>query len=364
MATKTWVGGDSSGDGDISLADNWQPLTIRSSSWQWTASGSGTNEYYLEASGGGDPGIGTPGNVQVDGTNATEGTAGSLAAGEYDWADNDTLGYSTVYLRLSDGTDPDTQELDYVTYTQTPQASDDVVIPASSSEAIDDGLQSLAAISLGEVTIEAGYAYNIGTATEFLRLTCTAFECRGTGQMWIDLQASDIDANIVNSANVGTGSRGLYLIGSDLNTVTVTGGHVGIAWRGGETATVTTLRVSGGSVWVGEGTTMTTVYQTAGDVTNRAAATTVTVYGGTYTSEGDQAVTTHNAYGGTSILSSSGTVTTCTMDGGTVDLQKSLKSRTISTFNRYQGTVRRADDVVTITTEVHATRLVTETVKE
>jgi hypothetical protein len=88
--------------------------SIRSASYWWTASGSGTNEYYLEATGGGDPGIEEPENVIEDNAGMVVGTMGSLVAGEWDWGDNDTLGFSTVYVRLSDSTDPDGKSAGYV----------------------------------------------------------------------------------------------------------------------------------------------------------------------------------------------------------------------------------------------------------
>lgn len=88
-----------------------------SSAWSWTASGSGTNEYYLRTAASGDPGFTTkPAGILIDGSDATEGTVGSLAAGEWDYGDNDTLGYNTVYVRLSDGTDPDTKDDGYIQY--------------------------------------------------------------------------------------------------------------------------------------------------------------------------------------------------------------------------------------------------------
>lgn len=81
--------------------------------YQWTASGSGTSEYYLEANGGGEPSgaaaIPTqPDTVVESGTERTEGTAGSLTAGQWDFADNDTLGYGTIYYRTTGSVDPDT----------------------------------------------------------------------------------------------------------------------------------------------------------------------------------------------------------------------------------------------------------------
>jgi hypothetical protein len=94
-------------------------LLVQSGVYQWTASGSGTNEFYMELNGGGDPGLANPAYVTFglgsETTNASEGTAGSLNAGQWDYADNDGLGFSTVYVRLSDGSDPDSQADGYVT---------------------------------------------------------------------------------------------------------------------------------------------------------------------------------------------------------------------------------------------------------
>jgi hypothetical protein len=78
-----------------------------SATYQWTASGSGTNEYYLQASGGGDPSISSqPAGVILDDSIITEGTAGSLTDHQWDYGDNDSLGYSTIYVRDDSG-DPD-----------------------------------------------------------------------------------------------------------------------------------------------------------------------------------------------------------------------------------------------------------------
>lgn len=81
--------------------------------WSWAASGSGTGEYYLvyyqslNSGKGIDHKLTKPSGVNLDGSGATEGTVGSLTAGQWDWADNDTIGYSTIYVRLSDDSKPD-----------------------------------------------------------------------------------------------------------------------------------------------------------------------------------------------------------------------------------------------------------------
>lgn len=91
-------------------------VSLVNATYKWTASGSGTNEYYVELAGGGDPGLTEPNNVTTDGTYEidTNGAMGSLNAGEWDWGDNDALGYSTVYVRLDDDADPDNKNTDFV----------------------------------------------------------------------------------------------------------------------------------------------------------------------------------------------------------------------------------------------------------
>jgi len=80
---------------------------LTSSTYKWTASDSGTNEYYVQTAAGGDPSIATqPDFLLKDGNVITEGTVGSLSDHEWDYGDNDSLGYDTVYFRDESG-DPD-----------------------------------------------------------------------------------------------------------------------------------------------------------------------------------------------------------------------------------------------------------------
>jgi hypothetical protein len=82
---------------------------LSDSDWKWTASGSGTSEYYLTTSADADPAFPQPESDEVffSSATATGGTIGALSAGEWAWGDNDSLGFSTIYVRMPDGTDPD-----------------------------------------------------------------------------------------------------------------------------------------------------------------------------------------------------------------------------------------------------------------
>lgn len=358
MATafyKVWVGTT----GDYTLASNWQAISVRTAAYVWTASGSGTNEYYLSLSGPADPGFSaTPGSVQINGTDATAGSVGSLAAGEWAYGDNDTLGYSTIYVRLSDGADPDSKTLDYVTFKQRPYATEHVRLPAGAGD-ISSNLDA-SSVSLGSFISEFGYEGEVGTATGPLVILTALFEWQGTGLSYIDLFTSNISPLIRNTASAEAGTRGLYLKGSNLATVSVLGGSVGLAWLAGQTTTATACRVSvgRGSLWVGSGTTLTTFQQLGGTNELRCAATTVTVNGGSLVTTGTGAITTLNITSGTVNANATGTITTVNLSGGTLDMSGSTAARTITTLNhnpRISGSDFIYDPaVITTTTRAEA----------
>jgi len=76
----------------------------------WNVSSSGTNEYYATISGG-DPSFGYPDPYALWAWSGddmirlawTEDNAGALADSEWTWADNDTLGFNTMYMRCDAG---------------------------------------------------------------------------------------------------------------------------------------------------------------------------------------------------------------------------------------------------------------------
>gem|GEM_PF-2420447 len=359
MENKIWIGGDSNGAGDYSIAANWKPIIRRSAAYKWTASSSGTNEYYLELAAGGDPSQEAPTDVQLNGTDATEGTAGSLAAGEWDYGDNDTLGFNTLYVRLADGADPDSKDVGYVTYTAIPVAGDAVTVPASSTQAINDGLDQ-SAVAIASFTVEAGYSKAIGSSAAPLRIDPDALSFAGTGVAYLDIGTAAISPHITATASVATGRRGLYLTGSAMVTLTVAGGSVGVAAIAGQTSTVAAIRVSGsGNVRIGAGATVTALYVTAGQVVCYASVTTATVQGGIVETAGNGAITTLHAYGGTIYASSAGTIGTANLDGARLDLLSSKVTRAVTTLNYLSGTLAYDPNVVTITNRTLATRPVT-----
>lgn len=158
--------------GDTPILDGG--LDVTSASYKWTASGSGTNEYYLEDSGGGDPGIVEPRVVMIDALNLRlAGTLGSLVDHKWAWGDNDALGYSTLYVRDDTG-DPDVSGVTII----ASQGSQGFALSSDDYITID-GLSfryfKYRAIYMGgctDVTIQNCTIVNIGTHGIEAEATC------------------------------------------------------------------------------------------------------------------------------------------------------------------------------------------------
>lgn len=82
---------------------------VKSGTYKWIPSAHGTAEYYLQLDAGGNTKLRLPDSVSANGTPMAKAALGSLTAGSWNYGDNDGLGYSTVYVRLSDSVDPDTK---------------------------------------------------------------------------------------------------------------------------------------------------------------------------------------------------------------------------------------------------------------
>lgn len=347
-------------DGDYSTATNWKPIDVSNPLYAWTASGSGTNEFYLRTAAGANPGfVAQPTSVYINGSSATEGTAGSLTAGQWDYADNDTLGYSTIYVRLSDGTDPDTKDPNYVKFYQIPQAGEHVRFAADSASITSATGLDQSGVAIGDFIVEEGYEGSIGSSTiGYLYIDPDKFEFNGGGSAasYINIMAAAISAKVYNTASAENGARGLHLRGTAIAVLDIIGGQVGVATDPGETSTVTTVRVmsQGASVWLGSGVTATNLHVYGGSARLRCSVTTVIHYAGAIVTEEASALTTYTQKGGTFIYQSSGTITTHNFYGGSFDEMQSGLARTISTRNLYagNGTILRNKEAVTVTSLV------------
>lgn len=345
--TKTYNGaGTGATAGDVSDSRNWNLISLRTAAFSWTASGSGTNEYYVRTAANANPGFAatppTSNGVYLNGSSATKASLGSLAAGNWGYGDNDALGYSTVYVRTSGGVDPDTLTADYVQFRQIPQTGENVRVPAGAGSMTSNLDQSAVAI-LG-FYVENGYdgtigvAATTGTPAQYLRIDPDIFEVDSNGQAWIDVGTAAINAVVLNTGIGSAGEFGLYLRGTAMLTADVRDGSVGLAVLPGELATVTTLKVTGDRTEVkcGAGVTLTTLSPVFGGTVHlNCAATTITKYAGDVYLREAATATTVNNYGGGFYWASSGNITTFNFRGGKLDMRIGNAARTLTTLNLY-----------------------------
>lgn len=183
-------------------------VSLRSTTYKWTASASGTGEYYCQTAAGGNPGLTSPGSVYLDGDYdlATNGVMGSLAVSEWDWGDNDALGYSTVYVRLADSADPDTKNPGFVgiaygggtDYSQqdAPQyditnasaagAGNTITTASAAADMVGNGL-----FAVGGTNVRANKRYEITSVVVGTSITVT-----GSGTLMSGAGAGDVHVHI------------------------------------------------------------------------------------------------------------------------------------------------------------------------
>jgi hypothetical protein len=89
--------------------------SIRTAALRWTLSViGGAGVFWVELAAGGDPSITNPQAVRENGDDMRR--ASSLAAlrlGEWWYGQGDTQGFSTIYVKTTDGVDPDSKAVDY-----------------------------------------------------------------------------------------------------------------------------------------------------------------------------------------------------------------------------------------------------------
>jgi hypothetical protein len=346
---KIWLGSE---DTDPTNPDNWLEISLRNPTYRWIQSPAQANEFYVELAGGGDPGFNAaPGRVLINNSEAEQGTLGSLASGEWDYGDNDTLGFSTVYVRID--SDPDSQVRDYIQFRQIPQASDKVTLSSSAQRGLT-GADWLS-VAIADFFIEPGFRnLPIGDREKPLRIDPDVLISEGSGnQAWyIDIGSAAITPEIRNCPSPGNGLYGMHLTGSAMTGIVHDAGYLAVASLTGDTSTAATIVVRGGQarLLMGAGLTWTTLRAFAGIITARSNGTTINATGGQIETQLAMTVGALNIQGATVIDKSTGTFTTVNLDAGVYDTMQLPAAKTVSTLKFNSGTFKENTDLLTVTT--------------
>jgi len=259
----------------------------------------------------------------------TAGTAGSLAAGEWDWADNDTLGFSTVYVRLTTGAaDPDARGEGSLTFTDSPNANDNVYFRGSAS--INGG--DFSGTELDDVIFMPGFSGTVGDVTSPLVLDMAdsdRFESSATGRVYISIGNAAVSPVINRSAASTNGESGFNLVDcTALNDLFINGGSVGLLG-----STVDDVYVRTGGTLSGDVDSACTadIHNDGGTVDWRGTGVDLIQSEGTATVSGTDAWALVEVYGGVVFYNSSGTLTQATaVTDGEIDFTNSSIGQTVT----------------------------------
>lgn len=195
---------------------------------------------------------------------------------------------------------------------------------------------------------------------------------QGSGRIKLNVGTAQCTLNVRNtSQGAESNLEALLWKGTHAsNEVNITKGSVGIAVYGGETATVSTLRVgyrdsqsSDSKVRCGSGVTHTTLSMSGGEVILGAGLTTITKTAGDLTVKSGN-VTTWTDDGGDSAYLGTGTVTTLNLSNAKMDFGQDMRTRTVTNCNLYQGAeVHDPFGTVTFTNPFRVVRASLEDVK-
>ena len=230
-----------------------------------------------------------------------------------------------------------------------PTTSDDVVFSGDYNADVSLGLNQ-SGVTINDFTVD-GYTGKLGSKTTYLQIDPAGeVNFKGSGLSYIDLGNANVNVTVDQTASSSAGAAGLYLLDSNLNTLAVNAGVVGLAYLAGETSTVGTIKLTAGTVLLGSGVTASTLTMYQGTVNTATSITTLNIYNGVFNTSGSAAITTLNGDGGIVNHNASGTITTCNLRGVLLQLTNSLVARTITTLNPSTGgTITYDPTYITIT---------------
>jgi hypothetical protein len=310
-------------------------------------------------------------NLTASQVDLTANGAGALAGKPFTIVVTGDGTASTGTAAISSITVPTSQyhadQVDNYSGNALPTGGSDTLIFDNGSVDVRWGLDY--ATTLTAITKYKAYTGNVGlsevntdnTAKPYHEYRTTYLTC--TGCTTVNHEVGDGPGSGRFKLNTGTGQSAINIFGQGTrlesgvpcflwkgthasNTFNNLRGDAGIAFFGGETATVATLVTGDGplsqaSTICGTGCTLTTVTLNGGTQETNSAITTANQNGGNWTHKAGT-ITTANIYGGTHYPVGAATYTTLKLFGGTFDASRGNASFAITnTIQLYKGAIFR-----------------------
>lgn len=354
-ATRVWTSATAASWDD---PDNWSGdatvVSIRNATYEWIASG---DSYYVRlVAGAADPSLVDPDSVEEDDVDMTEGTLGSLTAGQWAYGDDDTLGYSTVYVRLSDSADPDGKAEDFVEWERIrPYTGDTAVFDGTAVGSVTSGLDQ-GTFNLAAIYTYHGYSGDIGTSSTSLEISADFVYHNGVGTLYYDHStggAAQTDLMVIDSDN----QEDAAVLGGKVLELAAVKGHITFDTDFGTGTKYYTVYMGyrtnpSGDVYIVDNSTVGAnyIWQNAGvyEVNGRSAFI-VRMHGGThYASPSTTAAVGYTQTGGR-VIHNAGDIGALVLNGGTFDMSQDGTAKTITVARILPGAIFKPNASTTIT---------------
>jgi len=247
----------------------------------------------------------------------------------------------------------------------------DAVIIANSSQNITGTLDQ-SAVALASIVIDLSYTGIIGSSeSDFLEIAASAAvigqrrsttgSFTGSKRLNLDFGSSTAcQITVNNTASSGQDANRQPLRLRAVNAATdlqVYGGSLAISDNSSNSSTLGDISVNAGSVNIGASVTLTNLITSGGIINIDSSVTSANIKGGTVNFYDS---TSANTIGTLTVSSAgvvnhyaSGTITTLAHNGGTVDLTKTQKAKTVTTYTGDKGAVLITDTAtVTLTNDI------------
>ena len=229
-----------------------------------------------------------------------------------------------------------------------PTGSDNIYITATSTNSILNDLTTLSTVD-GELHVEAGFDFLIGGSTAgYLQMDASEVYFAGTGKSYLQTTSSEV--TVTGTASLGTDIYGLNIKSTAIDVLNMVGGDVGVATDAGVASSITSVRVLGGALTLGEACAYTSASVNTGSLTVFGGTTDsdVNQYTGKFIGREEWVARTVSVYGGVASLGGSGPIKTLNINGGTANAAGSGIARTYATVNLHFGALLYNPDVVTV----------------
>jgi hypothetical protein len=250
-----------------------------------------------------------------------------------------------------------------------PVDSDDIIFgtadegPKYALDAIDDVTPALLRITpqcdydIGlPQSNPSGYREYRDRYLELLGATNVVIESESRGIVRLNFGSAQFSAQVISTGNsTESGIPAVCFLGTHANnSIEQNDGDVGVAAYPGESSTIKTVRLTGGTLTCGSGVTLdgtgSTLTLTGGTLTIASDALTVSVFSGLVISREDAEIDSITIQSGTTWeLSSSGVVATAVVNG-TLDLTKDASEKEITDLTLGPTATVRGFERLTVTT--------------